>query len=436
MKTSLISFLIRKGLPLLMLATSLIDYTYAKVTRPMDIRFDPAMGGGTPSMTAYPTGRADDAVKTIRFTCVAWDTVEHVLSVRDAKATETVSFILPTRGHQDYIGVRVEEVLDTQTTKKIGFWAALYRNGQSNLTYNGNPLTKRPKDFDQFWAQARKDLDAIPLKPIITEEKTSSPTGRLYKVLLASYGNVTVVSWVMTPKEVDLFHPEKTTKKYPAIQAQPGYACPQGPYDRTDEGYITLSMNPRGHGASNEYWPLPGDHQYYRVEDPKEYYYHGAYLDCIRGLDFLFSRPEVDTTRVGVEGSSQGGAFTIALCGLDHRIRCGVAYVPFIVNLRDFGPMVSRKFQTLMEDPKIGKKVQQTLMYHDPANIAESIQCPIMVTVGLQDQVCPPLNGVVALNRVPAGVPRALVTDPMADHEIAPLFGHEKVIWQNTWLKK
>ncbi|HRS00800.1 MAG TPA: acetylxylan esterase, partial [Candidatus Sumerlaeia bacterium] len=30
-------------------------------------------------------------------------------------------------------------------------------------------------------------------------------------------------------------------------------------------------------------------------------------MDCVRGVDFLASRPEVDVKKIGAEGGSQGG---------------------------------------------------------------------------------------------------------------------------------
>ncbi len=74
-----------------------------------------------------------------------------------------------------------------------------------------------------------------------------------------------------------------------------------------------------------------------------------------------------------------------------------------------------------MLDPEKGERVRHTLALIDVANLAPWIQCPTLVCVGSQDRVCPPLNGIVALNRLPEGIPRRLVMDPAADHEVTPL---------------
>jgi dienelactone hydrolase len=44
-------------------------------------------------------------------------------------------------------------------------------------------------------------------------------------------------------------------------------------------------------------------------------------LDNVRGLDFLVTRPEVDTTRIGCLGNSGGGMQTIYFAGYDQRVK-------------------------------------------------------------------------------------------------------------------
>jgi dienelactone hydrolase len=54
-----------------------------------------------------------------------------------------------------------------------------------------------------------------------------------------------------------------------------------------------------------------------------------------RALDYLCSRPDVDTARIGVGGLSGGGLRTVYLTGLDDRIRCSCA-VGMMTTWRDY----------------------------------------------------------------------------------------------------
>jgi len=46
--------------------------------------------------------------------------------------------------------------------------------------------------------------------------------------------------------------------------------------------------------------------------------------NCVRSLDYLETRPEVDKTRLGVTGRSGGGAYSWWVAAIDDRIRCAV----------------------------------------------------------------------------------------------------------------
>jgi poly(3-hydroxybutyrate) depolymerase len=56
--------------------------------------------------------------------------------------------------------------------------------------------------------------------------------------------------------------------------------------------------------------------------------------NCIRALDYLGTRPEVDTTRIGVTGRSGGGAYSWWVAALDDRVKvaCPVAGITDLQN--------------------------------------------------------------------------------------------------------
>lgn len=97
------------------------------------------------------------------------------------------------------------------------------------------------------------------------------------------------------------------------------------------QGYVTLAFDPLGQGERLQYVdpdlkPKFGvgtsEHTYCGVRMPLV----GENLptwftwDCVRSLDYLLSRPEVDPRHVGMTGSSGGGNQTMQMCGFDSRL--------------------------------------------------------------------------------------------------------------------
>jgi cephalosporin-C deacetylase len=55
--------------------------------------------------------------------------------------------------------------------------------------------------------------------------------------------------------------------------------------------------------------------------------------------------------------------------------------------------------------------VAETLAYFDGLNFADRIACPIIVNIGLQDNVCPPETGYALFNRIAAADKRLYTYD-------------------------
>ena len=82
--------------------------------------------------------------------------------------------------------------------------------------------------------------------------------------------------------------------------------------------------------------PETGKTDYYAYEfgDTASHYYRGAYIDCVRAIDFLMTREKVSTKNIFAAGGSQGGSFTYAAAALGQgRIR---AAAPSITGHADF----------------------------------------------------------------------------------------------------
>ncbi len=95
-------------------------------------------------------------------------------------------------------------------------------------------------------------------------------------------------------------------------------------------GYVTLIFDPIGQGERLQYVdenlkPRHGVGTGEHLHAGNQQFLTGEFFgtwrvwDGIRALDYLLTRPEVDSTRVGVTGNSGGGTMTAWLCGLEQR---------------------------------------------------------------------------------------------------------------------
>jgi cephalosporin-C deacetylase-like acetyl esterase len=122
-------------------------------------------------------------------------------------------------------------------------------------------------------------------------------------------------------------------------------------------------------------------------------------------VDFLASRPEIDAARIGVEGGSQGGGLTFAAAALDPRIACCAPDIPWLgdwVGYLACAPWPAEHYPELQKgNPGLSyATINRVLSYTDTMNLADRIRCPVLMSVGLQDDVCPPRTAFATYNQV------------------------------------
>jgi len=272
----------------------------------------------------------------------------------------------------------------------------------------------RPDDFENYWKRARLELDAVdPQFKLIRQNSLCTESREIFLVEMRSLGNILIRGWYMRPTRQGV---------YPAILHVQGYGStkvPQNLYQGDD--MVSLALNIRGHGNSQDHVNpgFPGYLQHH-VDDKELYVYRGAYMDCVRAVDFLFSRDEVDTSRIAVEGGSQGGALSFATAALDNkRIDLCVPHVPFLSDFRDYFKVAGwpgGEFRQYFEEhPEISEdEIYKNLSYIDIKNLAPWIKAPVLMSVGLVDQVCPPHINFAAYNQL--NVPKEFIVYPEAGH--------------------
>ena len=156
-------------------------------------------------------------------------------------------------------------------------------------------------------------------------------------------------------------------------------------------GYVILQVFPRSQGESEELWKIDGPEKLTSgVRHPRGYYYEGAYADIFRAIDFVVSRPEVDSQRVAIMGTSQGGGIALATAALDPRIRVVVAHVPFLCGMRDAAAIPGSLVNGLLSKADLNRPdVWNTLDYFDPLRLTPGLRVPTLMSAGGKDTVCP-----------------------------------------------
>ncbi len=357
--------------------------------------------GETPSVQvniSNPTANATTANATI---AVLTDKAEPVLN--DAKSatiaangSQTVAFELPI--------------------DKPGFYQCTISVNDElarsfNIGYAPTQIVSEPdaqSDFDTFWSDLLAALDEVDPQYTLTElPEHSSADRKVYLVEMKSVadgtGNdITVRGYYAEPVGEGI---------YPALIHFQGYDsdpttepwCMNG---SDNPGWVELTFSTRGQLINNRppYENAYGDWFAYGFGDKDNYYYRGAYADAVRAIDFIASRSKTDTRNIFAEGSSQGGALTIAAAALDDRLQAIAPSIQFMGDFPDYFQVgqwpASVAFAQQEALGLSDDEMYAMLSYFDTKNLAPRITCPVITTIGMQDNVCPPHTNIAPYNNL------------------------------------
>ena len=287
-----------------------------------------------------------------------------------------------------------------------------------------------PEDFHEFWRGALAELADVPLAARIAPEPLRSTQDvRVSQVTYRSLGGVDIAAWYCVPTQGQGPFPALIT--FPGYKGEPGLLRDWG-----RKGGITLTVAVRGKLRSNaQVNPGYPGLLTHGIESRDTYVYKGVIADCVRGIDFLLSRPEVDAQRLYACGSSQGGGLTLITTALRPEIQGGVAGYPFLCCF----PEAMRLLHTYPYDelncyarayPERVPRMLETLRYYDAVNFVGRITCPMAVGIALEDDICPPGTSYAAYRGL-AG-PKDLWLFPNAGHGNA----HDYPARETAWLEQ
>ncbi|RUA01144.1 MAG: hypothetical protein DSY88_09485 [Candidatus Poseidoniales archaeon] len=158
-----------------------------------------------------------------------------------------------------------------------------------------------PADFDDYWAAVLSELLATPARPEVELIPIRcTDFADMYGVRLTSIGPYRLYAYLSIPKGDGPF---------PAIYWSPKYASvletiPQGTANFVRSRYVTFSCAGRGQRNADQPFAamFPGLLTT-GIESPETYIFRGIAADAIRGLEYVASRPEVDTSKVVTIGN-------------------------------------------------------------------------------------------------------------------------------------
>ncbi len=261
------------------------------------------------------------------------------------------------------------------------------------------PVVPRPVDFDAFWADQIKALQAIPPEPVVTPGDSGQPGIDYATVRLNNVHGAHVYGQLAKPAGPG---------KFPAMLLMQWAG---GPYplqkawvvDRAAEGWLAFDVE--AHDVPCDlpqafYDALPTLIKNYSSiynNDRDRNYFLQMYLGDYRALDYLASRPDWDGRILVVTGTSMGGQQSFAMAGLHPKVTHLIVHVP--AGADSNGPLHGRV--AAYPNWNLTKpNVAQTALYFDTVNFAPHIHAKCLVSMGFLDTAATPASVWTAFNQI------------------------------------
>lgn len=288
----------------------------------------------------------------------------------------------------------------------------------------------RPADFDAFWDEALRELDATDPRPEFKVSDALNVRGaECFDLTFTGVGGERIYAKYLRPSGA---------RSAPAVLQFHGYSQHSGDWTPklayVSQGMCVAAMDCRGQGGrSEDRGGVVGNtlrgHIIRGLDDgdPRRLLYRQIFLDTAQLARVVMRLPEVDPKRVGAMGPSQGGALTLACAALEPRIKRAVPVYPFLCDYQRTWEMDLAKdaYQELRDyfrsfDPchEREHEVFNRLGYIDVQFLAPRIRAEVLMHVGLMDPICPPSTQFAAYNKI--GSPKHMAIYPDFGHEHLP----------------
>nr|MDD6335387.1 acetylxylan esterase [bacterium] len=293
-------------------------------------------------------------------------------------------------------------------------------------TYQG--ISPCPHDLDAYWSRALKQMRAVDPKVTLTPAEFQAPGVSCFDLTFTGVDGARIYAKYLRPKAAG---------RYPAVLQFHGYTGNSGDWSDklayVSAGFAVAAMDCRGQGGkSQDVGGVSGNTMQGQIirgvwDGPEKLLFRSIYLDTVQLAGIVMGFDEVDETRVGAMGGSQGGALTIACAALEPRIRRAAPMYPFLCDFRRVWEMdlckdayeeFNQYFRRFDPTHEHEDAFFNTLSYIDLKNLAPRIRARVLQFTGLMDTVCPPSTQFSAYNAMTC--PKDMVLYPDFGHEGLP----------------
>lgn len=290
----------------------------------------------------------------------------------------------------------------------------------------------RPADFDAYWAAALRELDATDPQPEFRPNPLLATRHvECFDLWFTGVGGARVYAKYLRPRSASGASPAP----HPAVLQFHGYFGHSGDWlDKFGwpaEGFCYAAMDCRGQGGrSEDSGKVKGTTVRGHIirglddPDPRHLAFRQIFLDAAQLARVVMRQPEVDATRVGCFGASQGGALSLACAALEPRIRRIAPVYPFLCDYQRIWEMDLAKdaYEELRlffryHDPRHERETEifTRLGYIDVQHLAPRIRAETLMFTSLMDTLTPPSSQFAAYNKLTGA----------KDIVVYPDFGHE-----------
>ena len=287
-------------------------------------------------------------------------------------------------------------------------------------------INPRPDDMDAFWDASVAEMEALGTGCELVKAAFQVPGSDCHDLYYTGVKGARIHARLIVPH---------ADKPMPAVVIFHGYTGRAPDFSEllnyAAAGFVVAAMDCRGQGGESEdVGGVRGNtHQGHIIRglaegDPRKLLFRDIFLDAAQLARIVMAMPQVDATRVGACGGSQGGALTLACAALTPALnRCAPTY-PFLCDYQRVWEMDLARdaYQELRDyfrrfDPLHAreKEIFTLLGYIDNQHLAHRIRAKVLMLTGLMDNICPPSSQFAAYNKITAE----------KDVVIYPDFGHE-----------